>query len=114
MGGVVGICGAWLSVQRSRRGPRDVWLWSAPCACRAGGDALFRLVGRPCYEGRSSGCPGVCVNFEFVCWDCGADCVVWGEPKGFWRELYRLPEDWDCWNCGAINATPDPPWTPAE
>lgn len=54
------------------------------------------------------------MNFEFECWRCGTDCVVYGKPTGFWQELYTLPEDWECWNCGAINITPDPPWTPAE
>lgn len=54
------------------------------------------------------------MNFAFVCWDCGADCVIWGEPRGFWRELYWLPDDFDCWDCGAINTIPEPPWTPAD
>ncbi|MGW6926507.1 hypothetical protein ACWGA9_35485 [Streptomyces sp. NPDC054950] len=54
------------------------------------------------------------MNFEFECWRCDADCVVYGKPTGFWQELYRLPEEWDCWNCGAINITPHPPWTPAD
>lgn len=31
-----------------------------------------------------------------------------GKPTGLWSELYKLPDEWDCWNCGAINSTPDP------
>ncbi|MFE7113583.1 hypothetical protein ACFU98_46415 [Streptomyces sp. NPDC057575] len=54
------------------------------------------------------------MNFEFECWRCDADCVVYGKPAGFWTEQYRLPEEWDCWNCGAVNVTPDPPWTEAD
>lgn len=42
---------------------------------------------------------GGLMNFASVCWDCGADCVVWGEPRG--HELYWLPDDFDCWGCGA-------------
>jgi hypothetical protein len=50
---------------------------------------------------------GDAVYFEFVCWRCGSDCTVWGRPIGFWTERYRLPEEWECWNCDAINITPD-------
>jgi hypothetical protein len=57
---------------------------------------------------------GARVNFEFVCGWCGADCVVWGKPTGFWRELYELPDEWDCWWCDGVNTTPPPPWTPAD
>ncbi|MFE2696390.1 hypothetical protein [Streptomyces mirabilis] len=38
---------------------------------------------------------------------------MWGKPVGFWVENYRLPEEWECWNCEAVNITPDGPWTPA-
>jgi hypothetical protein len=54
------------------------------------------------------------VNFLFVCWWCEADCSVYGKPAGFWRELYRVPDEWDCWWCGRINETPPPPWTPDD
>lgn len=54
------------------------------------------------------------MNFEFVCGNCDADNVVWGKPAGFWTELYRVPDEWDCWCCGVTNTTPDPPWTPVE
>jgi hypothetical protein len=47
------------------------------------------------------------VDFEFECWRCDADCTVWGKPIGFWTEKFRLPEEWECWNCGATNITPD-------
>ncbi|MGX1913572.1 hypothetical protein ACWIID_32735 [Streptomyces phaeochromogenes] len=57
---------------------------------------------------------GTSVYFLFVCWNCDAECTVWGKPKGFWQELYEVPDEWDCWNCDAIVITPDPPWTPAD
>ncbi|MFK0113957.1 hypothetical protein [Streptomyces sp. NPDC091217] len=47
------------------------------------------------------------MDFEFECWRCGADCTVWGKPVGFWTEKYRLPAEWSCWNCEAINITPE-------
>jgi hypothetical protein len=47
------------------------------------------------------------MDFEFECWRCGADCVVWGKPRGFWDTWYQLPGEWNCWNCDAINITPD-------
>lgn len=53
------------------------------------------------------------MHFAFVCWCCGADGTVWGKPRGFWTELFEVPDEWDCWNCGATNETPEPPWTPA-
>ncbi|KPC69089.1 hypothetical protein ADL27_55015 [Streptomyces sp. NRRL F-6602] len=62
------------------------------------------------FDGRRGGV----VNFEFVCGWCGADCVVWGKPKGFWQELFTLPSEWDCWWCDGVNVTPPPPWTPAD
>ncbi|MEU7338678.1 hypothetical protein [Streptomyces sp. NPDC007074] len=52
--------------------------------------------------------------FLFVCWWCAEDCVVWGKPAGFWRELYRVDDEWDCWNCGSTNITHEPPWTEAD
>ncbi|GAA4784981.1 hypothetical protein [Streptomyces sp. NPDC047999] len=54
------------------------------------------------------------MHFAFVCWCCGADRTVWGKPKGFWVELFEVPDEQDCWNCGATDETPDPPWTPAS
>jgi hypothetical protein len=54
------------------------------------------------------------VNFEFVCGWCGTENVLWGKPAGFWRELYRVVDEWDCWWCEGTNTTPDPPWTEAE
>ncbi|MEU4265631.1 hypothetical protein ACYCCF_30460 [Streptomyces argenteolus] len=54
------------------------------------------------------------MDFAFVCGWCGADCTVWGRPTGFWRELYTLPDDWDCWLCDGNNITPPPPWTPVD
>lgn len=54
------------------------------------------------------------MNFEFVCGWCDTECVVYGEPTGFWRELYRVPDSWDCWWCDGTNTTPDGPWTPAD
>ncbi|GAA3163486.1 hypothetical protein [Streptomyces ramulosus] len=54
------------------------------------------------------------MNFEFVCGWCGEDCVVYGEPTGFWQELYRVPDEWDCWWCDGTNTTPAPPWTQAD
>ncbi|MFG2540639.1 hypothetical protein ACGFU4_35915 [Streptomyces sp. NPDC048511] len=54
------------------------------------------------------------MDFEFVCGWCGADCVVWGKPVGFWTEQYRMPADFDCWWCDGNNITPPPPWTPAD
>ncbi|MFJ3635876.1 hypothetical protein [Streptomyces sp. NPDC090112] len=53
------------------------------------------------------------MDFAFVCWNCEADNNVWGKPRGFWTELYELPDEWDCWWCEATNTTPPPPWTPA-
>ncbi|WP_309049975.1 hypothetical protein [Streptomyces sp.] len=35
------------------------------------------------------------------------ECVVYGKPTGFWTERYNLPTEWECWNCGAINITPE-------
>lgn len=54
------------------------------------------------------------VNFVFECGWCGADCIVWGKPAGFWSELYRVPDEWDCWNCDGTNITHEPPWEPAD
>lgn len=54
------------------------------------------------------------MDFEFVCWNCEEDNILWGKPAGFWTEQYRVPERWHCWNCRAVNITHDPPWTPAE
>lgn len=54
------------------------------------------------------------MEFVFVCWDCGEDCVVWGEPIiSWWTQKYRVDDEWHCWCCGALNYTPDPPWTEA-
>lgn len=61
------------------------------------------------YRGKDPG-----VNFAFECWRCWADCVVYGKPAGFWTAQYRVVDEWDCWNCGATNITPDPPWTEAD
>jgi hypothetical protein len=47
------------------------------------------------------------MDFEFECGWCGTDNAVYGKPAGFWTEQYRLPEEWDCWNCGGLNYTPD-------
>lgn len=54
------------------------------------------------------------MNFVFECGWCGADCIVWGKPAGFWSELYRVPDEWDCWDCGGTNITHEPPWEPAD
>lgn len=65
-------------------------------------------------RGRQTGYPAgpaaamlTTMDFDFDCWACGASCAVWGKPRGFWTEWYELPEEWECWNCGAINSTPD-------
>jgi hypothetical protein len=47
------------------------------------------------------------MDFEFECGWCGADCVVWGKPRGFCTERYEVPDEWDCWRCGGLNYTPD-------
>lgn len=47
------------------------------------------------------------MDFEFDCWCCGITNAVWGRPVGFWTERYRLPAEWDCFNCDATNITPD-------
>jgi hypothetical protein len=52
-------------------------------------------------------CHAADVEFEFECWNCEADCVIWGEPYGWWVDKYRLDAEWACWHCGATNITPD-------
>ena len=47
------------------------------------------------------------MNFEFECGWCGVENLVWGKPKGFWVELYELPDEWNCWRCDGLNYTPD-------
>lgn len=54
------------------------------------------------------------MNFLFVCGLCDTECVVWGEPCGFWTQKYRIGETFECWWCGEDNWTPDGPWTPAD
>ncbi|GGY10141.1 hypothetical protein GCM10010358_73360 [Streptomyces minutiscleroticus] len=47
-------------------------------------------------------------EFGFACWDCGATNFIQGRPKGFWTTThYELPGEWTCWNCEALNRTPD-------
>lgn len=53
------------------------------------------------------------MEFVFVCWDCGEDYYLVGKQVGWWADKWRLPAEAECWNCGAINETPDPPWTEA-
>jgi hypothetical protein len=53
------------------------------------------------------------VNFLFECGWCGTECVVWGEPCGFWSQRYRV-YDFECWWCGEDNTVPNPPWTEAD
>lgn len=47
------------------------------------------------------------MDFEFDCWRCGETNLIWGEDVGWWGHRYRLPEDWHCWCCGSLNATPE-------
>ncbi|WP_187767440.1 hypothetical protein [Streptomyces cacaoi] len=47
------------------------------------------------------------MEFEYACWRCDADCAVYGKRRGFWTKWYELPSEWTCWQCGAINLTPD-------
>ncbi|GAA3849352.1 hypothetical protein [Streptomyces sedi] len=48
------------------------------------------------------------MEFDFACWRCGEGNAVWGEPvTSWWTQRYRLPDEWDRWRCGEINATPD-------
>jgi hypothetical protein len=51
--------------------------------------------------------------FVFCCWDCEEDNELWGERVGFWGTRFEVDSEWTCWNCGALNATHDPPWTEA-
>lgn len=53
------------------------------------------------------------MEFVFVCWWCDEDYYLVGRQVGFWVDRWRLPGESDCWNCGATNETPDPPWTEA-
>jgi hypothetical protein len=47
-------------------------------------------------------------EFEFFCWRCDESNVIEGEPiASFWTQRYRLPGDWRCWRCRALNTTPD-------
>lgn len=52
-------------------------------------------------------------EFVFVCWWCDDDCVIAGEQTGFWGTQYTVDAEWYCHNCGALNETPDGPWTEA-
>ncbi|MGW3910549.1 hypothetical protein ACWEBX_03340 [Streptomyces sp. NPDC005070] len=46
--------------------------------------------------------------FEFICWCCGATCVVEGKARGFWSTThYEVVAVWSCWSCGSENTTPD-------
>ncbi|MFF5783213.1 hypothetical protein ACFY7Y_40660 [Streptomyces virginiae] len=53
------------------------------------------------------------MDFAFVCGHCGSEVTVWGKPKGFWTELYEVPDEWNCYYCDGLNYTPPPPWEPA-
>lgn len=67
------------------------------------------LAGRGAVVGRAF------VDFVFVCGWCGAECVVWGEPVvSWWAQKYRVPDEFECWNCGGESTSPPPPWTPAD
>ncbi|MFC9117707.1 hypothetical protein ACFTWN_30780 [Streptomyces sp. NPDC057092] len=55
------------------------------------------------------------MEFVFVCGWCSTECVVWGEPVvSWWTQKYRVPDFFDCWNCGGESTSPPPPWTPAD
>jgi hypothetical protein len=75
--------------------------------------ASWRLQRSAGILGKGTVWKGRGVNFLFVCGWCDAECVVWGKPTGFWRELYTLPDEWDCWWCDGTNITPPPPWNEA-
>lgn len=53
------------------------------------------------------------MNIVLECGWCGEENILFAEPKGFWREWYWMPDDWECFNCGGLTITADPPWTPA-
>lgn len=47
------------------------------------------------------------MDFEFDCWNCDETNTIWGEHyNGWWTDKYRLPEQWHCWCCNALNTTP--------
>ncbi|MFF4347866.1 hypothetical protein [Streptomyces sp. NPDC001530] len=45
-------------------------------------------------------------HLHFDCWRCDEENVVHGEGCDC-CDLVEVPDEWDCWNCGAVNATPD-------
>ncbi|MFF3015508.1 hypothetical protein [Streptomyces sp. NPDC057939] len=45
-------------------------------------------------------------HLHFTCWSCDEDCVVHGDGCDC-CDLVEVPDEWDCWNCGALNLTPD-------
>ncbi|MBT2414408.1 hypothetical protein J7I94_28340 [Streptomyces sp. ISL-12] len=45
-------------------------------------------------------------HLHYTCWSCGEDCVVHGVGCDC-CDLVEVPDEWDCWNCGALNYTPD-------
>lgn len=45
-------------------------------------------------------------HLHYTCWRCGEDCVVHGVGCDC-CDLVEVPDEWDCWNCGALNYTPD-------
>ena len=45
-------------------------------------------------------------HLHFVCWNCGADCLVHGEYCDCCDSV-EVPTVWDCWDCGAENYTPE-------
>ncbi|SOD67079.1 hypothetical protein SAMN06297387_12855 [Streptomyces zhaozhouensis] len=48
------------------------------------------------------------MDFEYHCWRCWETNVIWGKKvASFWHDKYRLPPDFECWNCGAINDLTD-------
>ncbi|MFF9490257.1 hypothetical protein [Streptomyces sp. NPDC014676] len=65
--------------------------------------------------GRGEAVGRVFVEFVFVCGWCGTECMVWGEPVvSWWTQKYRVPDEFECWNCGGESTSPPPPWTPAD
>ncbi|MER5950189.1 hypothetical protein ABT127_29470 [Streptomyces sp. NPDC001904] len=46
-------------------------------------------------------------HLHYVCWRCDEDNLIEGDGCDCCDRIDNIPYEWDCWNCGAINATPD-------
>lgn len=45
-------------------------------------------------------------HLHYTCWACGADNVLHGTSEDCCDLVHGIPEEWECWNCDALNATP--------